>query len=57
MVWIRDRVVDIHATGSLWATAATGMTLGFLAARLLVGQGLKSRDHALFEFGRLRNTR
>jgi glycine/D-amino acid oxidase-like deaminating enzyme len=34
-----------------------GMTLGFLAARLLVGQGLKSRDHALFEFGRLRNTR
>ena len=57
MVWIRDRVVDIGATGSLWATAATGMTLGFLAARLLVGQGLKSRDHALFEFGRLRNTR
>ena len=23
MVWIRDRVVDIDATGSLWATAAT----------------------------------
>jgi glycine/D-amino acid oxidase-like deaminating enzyme len=36
-----------------------GMTFGFLAARLLLErwQGLKSRDHALFEFGRLRNTR
>jgi hypothetical protein len=56
MVWIRARVVDIHPTGSHWATAATP---GFLAARLLLErwQGLKSRDHALFEFGRLRNTR
>ena len=36
-----------------------GMTFGFLAARLLLErwQGLKSRDHELFEFGRLRNTR
>jgi glycine/D-amino acid oxidase-like deaminating enzyme len=34
-----------------------GMTFGFLAARLLLErwQGLKSRDHALFEFARLRN--
>ena len=33
-----------------------GMTFGFLAARLLLErwQGMKSRDHALFEFGRLR---
>ena len=33
-----------------------GMTFGFLAARLLLErwQGIKSRDHALFEFGRLR---
>ena len=33
-----------------------GMTFGFLAARLLLErwQGLKSRDHALFEFARLR---
>jgi glycine/D-amino acid oxidase-like deaminating enzyme len=32
-----------------------GMTFGFLAARLLLErwQGVKSRDHALFEFGRL----
>jgi glycine/D-amino acid oxidase-like deaminating enzyme len=34
-----------------------GMTFGFLAARLLLErwQGVKSRDHALFEFGRLRH--
>ena len=33
-----------------------GMTFGFLAARLLLErwQGVKSRDHALFEFARLR---
>jgi len=33
-----------------------GMTFGFMAARLLLErwQGLKSRDHALFEFARLR---
>ena len=33
-----------------------GMTFGFLAARLLLErwQGMKSRDHALFEFARLR---
>ena len=33
-----------------------GMTFGFLAARLLLErwQGLQSRDHALFEFARLR---
>jgi glycine/D-amino acid oxidase-like deaminating enzyme len=33
-----------------------GMTFGSLAARLLLErwQGLKSRDHALFEFARLR---
>ena len=36
-----------------------GMTFGFLAARLLLErwQGMKSRDHALFEFARLRNRR
>ena len=36
-----------------------GMTFGFLAARLLLErwQGLKSRDHALFEFARLRKRR
>ena len=36
-----------------------GMTFGFLAARLLLErwQGVTSRDHALFEFGRLRQTR
>jgi glycine/D-amino acid oxidase-like deaminating enzyme len=36
-----------------------GMTYGFLAARLLLErwQGTKSRDHALFEFARLRNRR
>jgi glycine/D-amino acid oxidase-like deaminating enzyme len=36
-----------------------GMTFGFLAARLLLErwQGLKSRDHALFEFTRLRKRR
>jgi glycine/D-amino acid oxidase-like deaminating enzyme len=36
-----------------------GMTFGFLAARLLLErwQGVKSRDHALFEFTRLRNRR
>ena len=36
-----------------------GMTFGFLAARLLLErwQGLKSRDHALFEFARLRTRR
>ena len=36
-----------------------GMTFGFLAARLLLErwQGLKSRDHALFEFARLRKSR
>jgi len=36
-----------------------GMTFGFLAARLLLErwQGVKSRDHALFEFARLRNRR
>jgi glycine/D-amino acid oxidase-like deaminating enzyme len=36
-----------------------GMTFGFLAARLLLQrwQGMKSRDHALFEFARLRNRR
>jgi len=36
-----------------------GMTFGFLAARLLLErwQGVKSRDHALFEFGRLRHRR
>jgi hypothetical protein len=35
------------------------MTFGFLAAGLLLErwQGLVSRDHALFEFGRLRNKR
>jgi glycine/D-amino acid oxidase-like deaminating enzyme len=35
------------------------MTFGFLAARLLLErwQGLPSRDHALFEFARLRNAR
>ena len=34
-----------------------GMTFGFLAARLLLERwhGVKSRDHALFEFGRVRN--
>jgi glycine/D-amino acid oxidase-like deaminating enzyme len=34
-----------------------GMTFGFLAARLLLErwQGLTPRDHALFEFARLRN--
>ena len=34
-----------------------GMTFGFLAARLLLErwQGVKSPDHALFEFGRLRH--
>ena len=34
-----------------------GMTFGFLAARLLLErwQGLDSRDHALFEFSRLRH--
>jgi glycine/D-amino acid oxidase-like deaminating enzyme len=33
-----------------------GMTFGFLAARLLLErwQGVRSRDHALFEFARLR---
>lgn len=33
-----------------------GMTFGFLAARLLLErwQGVKSRDHRLFEFGRMR---
>jgi glycine/D-amino acid oxidase-like deaminating enzyme len=36
-----------------------GMTFSFLAARLLLErwQGMKSRDHALFEFARLRNRR
>jgi glycine/D-amino acid oxidase-like deaminating enzyme len=36
-----------------------GMTFGFLAARLLLErwQGAQSRDHALFEFARLRNSR
>jgi glycine/D-amino acid oxidase-like deaminating enzyme len=36
-----------------------GMTFGFLAARLLLErwQGVKSRDHALFEFARVRNRR
>ena len=36
-----------------------GMTFGFLAARLLLErwQGMTSRDHALFEFGRLRKRR
>jgi glycine/D-amino acid oxidase-like deaminating enzyme len=36
-----------------------GMTFGFLAARLLLErwQGVKSRDHALFEFARLRDRR
>jgi glycine/D-amino acid oxidase-like deaminating enzyme len=36
-----------------------GMTFGFLASRLLLErwQGVKSRDHALFEFARLRNSR
>jgi glycine/D-amino acid oxidase-like deaminating enzyme len=36
-----------------------GMTFGFLAARLLLErwQGVKSRDHALFEFARVRNHR
>lgn len=36
-----------------------GMTFGFLAARLLLErwQEVKSRDHALFEFARLRNRR
>jgi glycine/D-amino acid oxidase-like deaminating enzyme len=36
-----------------------GMTFGFLAARLLLErwEGMKSRDHALFEFARLRNRR
>jgi glycine/D-amino acid oxidase-like deaminating enzyme len=36
-----------------------GMTFAFLAARLLLErwQGKKSRDHALFEFARLRNRR
>jgi len=36
-----------------------GMTFGFLAARLLLErwQGLTSRDHALFEFARLRKRR
>ncbi len=36
-----------------------GMTFGFLAARQLLErwQGIKSRDHALFEFARLRKTR
>ncbi len=36
-----------------------GMTFGFLAARLLLErwQAMKSRDHALFEFARLRNRR
>ena len=36
-----------------------GMTFGFLAARLLLErwEGTKSRDHALFEFARLRNRR
>lgn len=36
-----------------------GMTFGFLAARLLLERwrGLKSRDHAWFEFARLRNRR
>jgi glycine/D-amino acid oxidase-like deaminating enzyme len=36
-----------------------GMTFGFLAARLLLErwQGIKSRDHALFEFARLRDRR
>jgi glycine/D-amino acid oxidase-like deaminating enzyme len=36
-----------------------GMTFGVLAARLLLErwQGVKSRDHALFEFARLRNRR
>jgi glycine/D-amino acid oxidase-like deaminating enzyme len=33
-----------------------GMTFGFLAARLLLERwrGVQSRDHALFEFGRVR---
>jgi glycine/D-amino acid oxidase-like deaminating enzyme len=33
-----------------------GMTFGFMAARLLLErwQGVTSRDHALFEFGRTR---
>jgi hypothetical protein len=32
------------------------MTFGFLAARLLLERwrGVQSRDHALFEFGRVR---
>ena len=36
-----------------------GMTFGVLAARLLLErwQGVTSRDHALFEFARLRNRR
>jgi glycine/D-amino acid oxidase-like deaminating enzyme len=36
-----------------------GMTFAFLAARLLLErwQGVKSRDHALFEFARVRNRR
>jgi len=36
-----------------------GMTFGFLAARQLLErwQGIKSRDHALFEFARLRKRR
>jgi glycine/D-amino acid oxidase-like deaminating enzyme len=42
--------------GSRWAVGGNGMTLGFLAARLLLErwQRATTDDHAFFEFGRTR---